>query len=84
MSFAQWAASSPLCSKDMYLAAHPFLLFHISEQQQQQQQQQLFNNKNILFQMNKYFNILTGPRIASASLGGPVHQDLINHFFVNK
>ena len=42
------------------------------------------NNNNSLFQINKYFNILTGPRIASASLGGPVHQDLIKHFFVNK
>ena len=37
----------------------------------QQQQQSLFLVKIY------NFNILTGPRIASASLGGPVHQDII-------
>ena len=38
---------------------------------QQQQQQSLFLVKIY------NFNILTGPLIASASLGGPVHQDII-------
>ena len=28
-----------------------------------------------------FFNILTGPRIANASLDGPIHQDVIKHFY---
>ena len=44
---------------------------HTQQQQQQQQQQSLF------FITIYNFNILTGPRIASASLAGQVHQDII-------
>ena len=41
-----------------------------------------FNNKQqqqSLFLLNLHFNILTSPRIASASLGGPVNQDLMKY-----
>ena len=34
----------------------------------------------IYFSVKLHFRILYGPRTASASLGGPVHRDLIKYF----
>ena len=58
------------------LTVHKFYKSFVFQRQQQQQQQQSF------FMLNFHFTILTGPRIASASLGGPVHQNLITNNFL--